>query len=53
MIVNEELDCVLKGFFDDYPIGTDEAKMLLVMQKWVSRLSESWAKEDVEEARYV
>ena len=49
MIENEELDRILKGFFDDYPI-TDEAKMLVVMQKWVSRFAESWAKEDVEEA---
>lgn len=50
MIVNEELDRILKGFFDDYPIGLDKDEMMVVMQKWVSRLSESWDKEDVEEA---
>ena len=50
MIVNEELDRILKGFFDDYPIGLDEDEMMVTMQKWASRLSESWDKEDVEEA---
>lgn len=50
MIVNEELDRILKGFFDVNPVGTDQDAMMIVMQKWVSRLSESWETEDIEEA---
>ncbi|CAM3140102.1 SEC-C metal-binding domain-containing protein [Filibacter tadaridae] len=50
MIVNEELDRVLTGYFDNYPEGTDRENMMRVMRQWVSRLSDSWEKDHIEEA---
>ena len=50
MIVNEELDRVLKGYFDEYPKGSDKEEMMVVMRKWVNRLADSWETEHVEEA---
>lgn len=50
MVVNEELDRILTGFFDHYPQGTEKEEMLIVMRQWASQLSESWEKEHIEEA---
>ena len=50
MIVNEELDRVLTGFFDNYPIGLEQEEMNILMREWSNRLTDSWEKEHVEEA---
>ncbi|KXH83867.1 tetratricopeptide repeat protein [Sporosarcina sp. HYO08] len=50
MIVNEELDRVLIGYFEQYPQGDDRKEMMRMMREWVNRLSDSWAKEHIEEA---
>ena len=50
MIVNEELDRVLTGFFDNYPIGPEQEEMNILMREWSNRLTDSWEKEHVEEA---
>lgn len=50
LIVNEELDQVLVTFFDTYPKGEDRKEMIRMMREWILRLSDSWSKEDVEEA---
>lgn len=50
MIVNEELDRVLVGYFNDYPKDTDRQEMMQMMREWVNRLTGSWEKEHIEEA---
>lgn len=50
MIVNEELDRVLVGYFNDYPKDTDRQEMMQTMREWVNRLTGSWEKEHIEEA---
>ncbi|WP_339252145.1 SEC-C metal-binding domain-containing protein [Sporosarcina sp. FSL W8-0480] len=50
MIVNEELDQILSNFFDQYPKGEDRKEMIRMMREWILRLSDSWSKEDIEEA---
>lgn len=50
LIVNEELDRVLTGYFDAYPQGEARKEMLVFMRKWASHLTKSWEKEHVEEA---
>ncbi|MHA6258875.1 SEC-C metal-binding domain-containing protein [Sporosarcina sp. CAU 1771] len=50
MIVNEELDRVLTGYFDNYPKDEDRNEMVLLMRTWVNRLTGSWEKQDIEEA---
>lgn len=50
MVVNEELDRVLVNYFDTYPQGTAQEDMQILMREWMSRLSDSWETEDIEEA---
>lgn len=50
LIINEELDQVLVTFFDTYPKGEDRKEMIRMMREWILRLSDSWNKEDIEEA---
>lgn len=50
LIVNEELDQVLGNFFEQYPKGDDRKEMTRMMREWILRLSDSWMKEDIEEA---
>src|SRR5690606_30936369 len=50
LIVNEELDQVLGNFFEHYPKGDDRKEMTRMMREWLLRLSDSWMKEDIEEA---
>ena len=50
LIVNEELDRVLTGYFNEYPKGSDRDKMMRVMREWQNQLSDSWDKEHIEEA---
>ncbi|MFC5589341.1 SEC-C metal-binding domain-containing protein [Sporosarcina soli] len=50
MIVNEELDRILSGYFDAYSKGQDRAEMMRIMREWANRLSDSWEKEHIEEA---
>ena len=50
MIVNEELDRLLTGYFDAYPKDSARKEMTLFMRKWASRLSDSWEQEHIEEA---
>lgn len=50
MIVNEELDRILSGYFDAYPKGQDRTEMMRIMREWANRLSDSWEKEHIEEA---
>lgn len=50
LIVNEELDQVLGNFFEHYPKGDDRKEMTRMMREWLLRLSDSWVKEDIEEA---
>lgn len=50
IIVNEELDRVLTGYFDNYPKGADLDEMMHLMRTWVNRLTGSWEKQDIEEA---
>lgn len=50
MIVNEELDRILTGYFDHFPQGAEKEEMQVIMRKWVNQLSESWETVDIEEA---
>lgn len=50
MVVNEELDRVLSGYFNAYPKEKDRPEMMRTMREWVNRLSDSWEKEHIEEA---
>ncbi|MCZ2257425.1 tetratricopeptide repeat protein [Sporosarcina sp. G11-34] len=50
IIVNEELDRVLMGYFDNHLIDSDRGEMQKYMRTWVNRLTRSWDKEDIEEA---
>ncbi len=50
LIVNEELDQVLGNFFEHYPKGDERKEMTRMMREWILRLSDSWSKEDIEEA---
>ena len=43
MIVNEELDHVLTGFFN-YPIGLEKEEMTILMREWSNRLTDSLGK---------
>lgn len=50
LIVNEDLDQILGTFFEQYPKGEDRKEMTRMMREWILRLSDSWNKEDIEEA---
>ncbi|WP_342513374.1 SEC-C metal-binding domain-containing protein [Sporosarcina sp. FSL K6-1522] len=50
MLVNEELDKILITYFDEYPKGDDRSAMMRLMREWVNRLTDSWEKENIEEA---
>lgn len=50
LIVNEELDRILTGYFNEYPKGSDRDKMMRIMREWQNQLSDSWDKEHIEEA---
>lgn len=50
IVVNEELDRVLTGYFDQYPKESNREEMMLLMRTWVNRLSGSWDTKDIEEA---
>ncbi|BAQ09784.1 hypothetical protein OXB_1313 [Bacillus sp. OxB-1] len=50
LVVNEELDRILSGFFNEHPQGADRQAMQRLMREWNERLSGSWSQEDIEEA---
>lgn len=50
IVVNEELDRILVNYFEIYSQGETEEDMRILMREWMSRLADSWEKEDVEEA---
>ncbi|MFS0576002.1 SEC-C metal-binding domain-containing protein [Sporosarcina sp. 179-K 3D1 HS] len=51
LVVNEELDRILSGFFKDYPREpSDRQRMQRLMREWNERLSNSWNRDDIEEA---
>ena len=50
LLVNEELDQILGNFFELYPKGEDRKEMIRMMREWLLRLSDSWMKDDIEEA---
>ncbi len=50
IVVNEELDRVLVNYFEAYPQGKAKEDMQILMRKWMNHLSDSWEKEDIEEA---
>ncbi|MGN7385722.1 tetratricopeptide repeat protein [Sporosarcina sp. SAFN-015] len=50
LLVNEELDQILGNFFELYPKGEDRKEMIRIMREWLLRLSDSWTKDDIEEA---
>jgi tetratricopeptide (TPR) repeat protein len=50
LLVNEELDQILGNFFERFPKGEDRKEMTRMMRDWILRLSDSWNKDDIEEA---
>lgn len=50
IVVNEEIDRVLVNYFETHPQGNEKEAMMIEMRKWMNHLSDSWEKEDVEEA---